>query len=443
MSPMERKILEGVAATLNRSGKMDLVKDYEKFVSNKNEIEKEIYKFTHRNEYDREQSDFAIECLTFLSSLFIDSEMIGLKVDRVDKDNVMTNSAVEYVGEMKFGRLEDIQFEKLIEDFPDDSEEHDELFEHFVGMFSEKRPNGTVQSAVDGWQDYLLQEEKKTLNEGITDIVYHYTDLRSVYDILKTDRFRTSPAFEEDAEMNLGYNFYFSTTRSPLNSYTDVVLIKLDGRKFGYRYKARPVNFFGSGRSQDDNEMEDRIFTDRGFIPNASDYILEIRILVEEELLNSERSSDALRTGFGTVKNLCGLCEEKNIPLRLYTDHLAIISRHNKGYSCEDVEWGEDSYGPEFARGDVPGRGFQKYYSIIRKYGEREPISDEEQELLSKSADNLFLSLVSVNKSTKYRKDLENALRLIKREGYTTQEEGLEEYWEDLQEFYGKRGGVS
>ena len=69
---------------------------------------------------------------------------------------------------------------------------------------------------VKSWKQFQM------LNEGISDIVYHYTSgLEKGAKILKDNRFLASGGFTKDVESELGKGklYYFSTARTPANAY--------------------------------------------------------------------------------------------------------------------------------------------------------------------------------------------------------------------------------
>jgi len=144
----------------------------------------------------------------------------------------------------------------------------------------------------------IIAEELQSLNEGLSDIVYHFTHVGNIPNILTTNKINTSnnlgtPA---DAQKDKGRAFYFSTQRSKGKAGygyahgSDAVLV-LDGKKLMHRYKGFPTDYWNWSMSRknydSDNayinalrskEMEDRIVTDKPYIEPASDYILEIHV---------------------------------------------------------------------------------------------------------------------------------------------------------------------
>lgn len=130
------------------------------------------------------------------------------------------------------------------------------------------------------------------LNEGISDIVYHYTYMSKLTEILKSNKFKLTTDASGGAETGLGKKgkwYFLSTTRHKLGGYNlragdGYVMIKLDGRKLAQKYKGGPVNYWSDvGGNPAEKEAEDRIWHSEQFIDNATQYILEVHSLQETE----------------------------------------------------------------------------------------------------------------------------------------------------------------
>jgi hypothetical protein len=134
---------------------------------------------------------------------------------------------------------------------------------------------------LENWRQYLKENVEETLDEGITDVVFHKTRLDLAADILDSNKFMTSVAFgtPADREHNKGKLYYLSTMRSPTGDYgpsLPAVTFGLDGRKLGERSKAAAVDYWGPNFPKD--EMEDRVFTDEPYLSPATKYITEIHV---------------------------------------------------------------------------------------------------------------------------------------------------------------------
>jgi hypothetical protein len=138
------------------------------------------------------------------------------------------------------------------------------------------------------------------LEEGLSDIVYHSTMLRSAINILETGQFELQASFAKETESSINNSgFYLSTTRSRTGEYHTggkkdqyisdfTVLFELDGKKLSQQYKAKPVDYWGplfkdsNTGSPLKDEMEDRVFSRTRTIPSLP-YIKKIDIYVKTE----------------------------------------------------------------------------------------------------------------------------------------------------------------
>ncbi|MFW6243064.1 MAG: hypothetical protein ACOC2W_02800 [bacterium] len=131
----------------------------------------------------------------------------------------------------------------------------------------------------------INNEIHKLINEGITDIVYHFTYIPNLINILKTNKFMLTPVMGGESDENdytKGRYFFLSTQRSKgMSGYGALngnVCIVLDGRKLSHNYKSIPIDFWSDTIHKSD-EMEDRIVSDKPQIDNAKKYIIEIHVL--------------------------------------------------------------------------------------------------------------------------------------------------------------------
>jgi hypothetical protein len=140
----------------------------------------------------------------------------------------------------------------------------------------------------------MIEEERFILMERISDEVYRYVTSTELESVLKTDKFHLTAAIGTGSEMEKQSKkkiFYLSTTRgrggdyhsSPSQNYA---LIKLNGRKLGQRYSGKAVDYWAdksqSLRGTGKSEAEDRIYSDKPYIPKASQYIKEIHFLIKD-----------------------------------------------------------------------------------------------------------------------------------------------------------------
>lgn len=177
---------------------------------------------------------------------------------------------------------------------------------------------------------------KKELNESLSKELYHFTSSGKAAKILKTNEFVLSkvygyPGKEDKREMEFhpkGKVYYLSASRSKFGGYArhklkffqgiDYVNLVLDGEKLNQNYEGKPISFFTredkkktlSSKGREDfmaqDEMEDRLFSSKPYIKNASKYIKEVHILLYEKEINK------------WVDSLKETTSKKNIPLYIH-----------------------------------------------------------------------------------------------------------------------------
>jgi len=197
----------------------------------------------------------------------------------------------------------------------------------------------------------LLTEWRKFLKEGITDVVYHYTSgINKAAKILEDNKFMASGGFTKQVETELGKGklYYFSTARTPVNSYTGTypqgAIFKLDGRALAQKYKGAPTDYWadpkynkssklaanvGKTGHVDAFEAEDRILLDEPYIDDADTYIDEIHFAVplyrnEKEMFSQEmKRKTALSLNWYQIDGIergVAVAEQRGIPYYIHID---------------------------------------------------------------------------------------------------------------------------
>jgi hypothetical protein len=202
------------------------------------------------------------------------------------------------------------------------------------------------------------------LLEGITDIVYHTTDLNSLHSILGSNSFRLSSSIGAQSDDNLkpkAKYYFFSTARSPNGSYGNrgyhrAVMLVLNGQKLGQKYAAKPVDYWGRDFrlvKPDKAEMEDRIWSDKPIIPNASQYILEIHTYIENES-KWEGDADDWRA---QLRRVWIESKKRNIPMFVYTDMSAYqLLDKRKAVTPDQIELKVQNPGNKWPKADRRGQ---------------------------------------------------------------------------------------
>jgi hypothetical protein len=177
----------------------------------------------------------------------------------------------------------------------------------------------------------FLNENK--LFESLTDIVYHFTHVFNLIDILKENVFYASTNLGSSSDLSINKNkfYFFSTTRSKSTGYNiGNVKLVLDGRKLNQKYKGFPIDYWKYSKNPKDygdvqnnpsdkaaykrallsGEQEDRIALDDPEIKNATSYILEVHILLEKYFMNRYKKSQ--------IKFIIDELNNYNIPVYFY-----------------------------------------------------------------------------------------------------------------------------
>ena len=164
----------------------------------------------------------------------------------------------------------------------------------------------------------------KRRKNPLTDVVYHKVSLSTAVAIVESNKLMTSPAYgtSSDAGINKGYLYFVSFMRSPQSGYrrgqsSHAILIQLDGRKLNERYAGGPVDYWGPMYRKGDPgiyEMEDRLFTDKEWIPNVKNYITAFHVAMVEPM-----GFDVLTDQVAELELLEQKAKKWKIPFYIYT----------------------------------------------------------------------------------------------------------------------------
>ncbi len=177
------------------------------------------------------------------------------------------------------------------------------------------------------------------IDEGISPILYHSTRVGNLRSILKTDNFRLTPDLGTQSDKELGHNtrvYYLSTTRHKLGGYGLIVgsgstVLVLDGVKLNQRYTGKPVDYWGAEFRKvapDKAEAEDRIYSNKRTIPNATSYIKEVHMFIDIE--RPDKRIAVIRNWRGVLIEL----KKKGIPYWIYDNNQAyLIQNKSKAIS--------------------------------------------------------------------------------------------------------------
>jgi len=145
------------------------------------------------------------------------------------------------------------------------------------------------------------------LNEGASPILYHFTTVNKLINILSTNSFYLTSNIGTGADQiagNKAYYISFSRSKSIVQGYgnkfkfSGAARIKVDGQKLSQNYKVKSVDYWQYPKTPDmmkhlsGDEMEDRVISDNDEIPNANKYIISIDILIEPDKTVNQKLID-------------------------------------------------------------------------------------------------------------------------------------------------------
>lgn len=162
---------------------------------------------------------------------------------------------------------------------------------------------------------------------GLSQVLYHITDVRAAESILRKNRFELKPSdgTEAETDVNGGKNLhYLSTYRSKISGYavqkagTSSAIFVIDGQRLQTKYAGTPVDYwqrkYVDDASRDRFEAEDRVLSPEKFIPNAERYIKSLHVSVP--MLQFQSDPQRSRLYFDLRKR----CLLRKIPLFWYND---------------------------------------------------------------------------------------------------------------------------
>lgn len=138
-----------------------------------------------------------------------------------------------------------------------------------------------------------------TLNEGATDVLYHYTRVPGAAKILDSGKFYLSSSTGNSVEEKYappGKPFFLSTTRSKVGDYhrwtgSTGVMFNLDGRWLEQRYTVKPMDYWYSGKSPETLKRGEWKTIDREYKRSAWDHPGSERTSESEDRVFSSKNT--------------------------------------------------------------------------------------------------------------------------------------------------------
>lgn len=206
---------------------------------------------------------------------------------------------------------------------------------------------------------------KNLIKESVSDVVYHYTRIYNLVNILKTNKINLSPSYGIGADQSLNYNKLYSlsltTARNSATGYHSTgkneknakgkIRLEMNGRELNYNYKSKHVDYWQYPRTKEItqmsgsyDEMEERIITDKNQISPANRYISAIEIYVDERQFKTYHEIEQL------AKNL-------NIPCYFYDNGKDFnFSIKKNAIKLPDTYDETDEYNPNYTEEELEHR---------------------------------------------------------------------------------------
>jgi len=146
------------------------------------------------------------------------------------------------------------------------------------------------------WDDrYLITkdtQEPQQLDESLSRVVYHYTNIRAASKILASGEFQLSSGLGsiEQQYMPKGYHYFLSTTRTSRGGYHDLIgqsaiMFVIDGNYYNNKYPSKPVDYWQNRDPEKSynkkHEAEDRLFSKEPSIPING--VTAVHVFVKED----------------------------------------------------------------------------------------------------------------------------------------------------------------
>lgn len=173
-----------------------------------------------------------------------------------------------------------------------------------------------------------MQLDEVLLSEKISDTLYHYTSIVPAITILKDGKFELTITTSDENRFKVkNYPYFLSTARTKSGDYfrtvgNIAVTFNLDKNKIKNNYVITPIDYWermwlsthGPGKEHRTSETEDRIFSNKSYIP-IDNIVTSMHVYVGNYKQNESTSSQ--------VNTLIKLAESRNIPCYIYFNRSA------------------------------------------------------------------------------------------------------------------------
>jgi len=151
-----------------------------------------------------------------------------------------------------------------------------------------------------------------------SDILFRFMNFYGFLDMLEHDRLLLTVDVETKGKDDLRVlgGFFASFSRTTLSTYFEKtgVIIVIDGRKLGRRYKLLPIDYWARKSRKTlskYDEMEERLISRENVVPNFINYIIEAHLLI---------SSNEICVHDTILARILHLAKERGVRLKVHID---------------------------------------------------------------------------------------------------------------------------
>lgn len=266
----------------------------------------------------------------------------------------------------------------------------------------------------------------QVLTEGLSDVLYHYTDLNALGQILVSNSLRLTPDIGTEAEVSRrrrGKMYYMSFARSKTGDYHfpvsthagGAVLLVVDGRQLKQDgFSGAPVDYWGFGNK---DEMEDRLYSRKPRVENANKYITEIHTYFYKEASDQVRNAkqiSSMRKAYIVAKKL-------DIKMYVY-DNAKDFGLLNKAKTVQ-ISTLKSTEQPDKPRGERKPRNYFKPYVELLMVNDKSKLTPDARSKLYNmdgwNQDDAVRTLaadIHNSRTGSYRADLDKFLAVVKQQ---------------------------
>jgi len=264
------------------------------------------------------------------------------------------------------------------------------------------------------------------INEGASPILYHFTNVNKLINILSTNSFYLTSNIGSKADQIAGdkaYYMSFSRSKSIKQGYgtkfrfNGDARIKIDGQKLTQNYKVKSIDYWQYPKTPDmikypsSDEMEDRVISDNDEIPNANKYILSIDILIEPDKTVNQKLID--------------LAKELNIKLYFFDNEKDFASglpkrsiQPNMDDNDEENSISDYAFNLDTIIGALTYKNLDKYKEVLNTIGNqwKEKIDDYHKKLnyYLRPNDDYYLSDLTASLNSAIHNARSNSNKLLR-----------------------------